>query len=106
LSDPSLEVRQATATSMGLIGNASAIEALVISLADEDDQMRHTVERALEQIDPAWMRSDAALNARRRLEALLSARPPADGLVILQALGKLPLPPANVQPQMDTDEPG
>jgi HEAT repeat protein len=102
LSDPSLEVRQATATSMGLIGNASAIEALVVSLADEDDHMRHTVERALAQIDPAWMHSDAALNARGRLEALLNARPPADGLVILQALGKLPLPPANVQPQMDT----
>lgn len=92
LSDPSLPVRQATATAMGLLGNPSAIEPLVVSLTDEDYQMRQTVERALVQIDPAWMQSDAALNARDRLECLLSVRPPSDTEIIQQVLGKLPPP--------------
>jgi HEAT repeat protein len=93
LADPKLEVRQATATALGLIGNPSAIESLVVSLADEDEQMRLVAERALEQIDPAWMHTDAAQNARSRLEALFSEREPSDGWVVELALGRLPPPP-------------
>jgi HEAT repeat protein len=96
LSDPNLQVRQATATTIGLVGNPSAIEALVVSLADQDVQMRHIAERALRQIDAAWMHSDAARNARGRLEALLSVSPPADRFVIEHVLAKLPPPAASV----------
>jgi len=93
LADPKLEVRQATATALGLIGNPSAIESLVVSLADEDEHMRLVAERALEQIDPDWMHSEGAQNARGRLEALLSVRA-ADGWVVELALGRLPPPEA------------
>ncbi len=40
LSDPSLQVRQATATAIGFMGHASAIEDFVVSLADRNNQMR------------------------------------------------------------------
>lgn len=92
LADPNLEVRQATATALGLIGNPSAIESLVVSLADEDEHMRLVAERALEQINPAWMHTEAAQNARPRLEALFSEREPSDGWVVELALGRLPPP--------------
>jgi len=95
LSDPSPQVRQAAATAMGLIGGPAAIEALVVSLTDEDDRMRQTVEGALQQIDPAWMQSEAAVNARGRLETLLSVRPASDRLLIEAVLGKLSLPTAS-----------
>jgi len=95
LADPKLEVRQATATALGLIGNPSAIESLVVSLADEDEHMRLVAERALEQIDPAWMHSAAAQNARGRLESMLSVRA-TDGWIVELALGRLP-PPATPQ---------
>jgi HEAT repeat protein len=87
-----LEVRQATATALGLIGNPSAIESLVVSLADEDEHMRLVAEHALEQINPAWMHTEEAQNARHRLEALFSEREPSDGWVVELALGRLPPP--------------
>lgn len=93
LDDPSLQVRQATAVALGQLGNASAIEALVVSLADEDEQMRLMAEQALDQIDKGWMDSNAARNARGRLEALMSTRPQEDGWIIDFALSRLP-PPA------------
>jgi HEAT repeat protein len=68
LTDPSLPVRQAAASALGCIGDHSAIEPLVAGLSDENDQMRQTVAAALEQIDPAWINSDAAFNAASRLE--------------------------------------
>jgi HEAT repeat protein len=52
LSDENVLVRQATAKALGLIGQASAIEPLLVSLRDEDEHVRYTVEQALEQIDP------------------------------------------------------
>jgi HEAT repeat protein len=106
LSDPSLEVRQATATAMGLIGNPCSIEALVVGLTDEDHQVRQTVERALQQIDPGWMHSDAALNARGQIEALLSVRPPSDTEMIQQVLGKLPPPTASVPDVLESPHAG
>jgi HEAT repeat protein len=96
LSDPSLQVRQAAADVIGAIGNASAIEALVVSLVDPDIQMRRTAERALRKLDPGWIRSEAARNARTRLEALLVVSAPADRGVIEHVLAKLPPPVANV----------
>jgi HEAT repeat protein len=92
LSDPDLQVRQATATALGLIGDASALEPLVVSLVDQDDHMRHTAERALREIDPAWMHSEAAQSARGQLEMLLSIRPPEERGVIEHVLSRLPAP--------------
>jgi HEAT repeat protein len=100
LADPKLEVRQATATALGLIGNPSAIESLVVSLADEDEHMRLVAEHALEQINPAWMHTEAAQNARGRLEALFSERGPSDGWVVELALGRLPPPPAGASDRL------
>jgi HEAT repeat protein len=90
LSDENVLVRQATAKAMGLIGQVSAIEGLVVSLADEDEHVRYAVEQALNQIDPAWVRSEGARNARGRLEGLLSTRQPAHRWVIQHVLSKLP----------------
>jgi HEAT repeat protein len=95
LADPKLEIRQATATALGLIGSPAAIESLVVSLADEDEHMRLVAERALEQINPGWMHTEAAQNARQRLEALFSTRSPSDGWVVELALGRLPPPGAS-----------
>jgi HEAT repeat protein len=55
LSDEIAVVRQATAQALGLIGHASAIEALAGSLDDENEQVRYAVEQSLAQIDPGWM---------------------------------------------------
>lgn len=96
VSDPNLQVRQATVTALGQLRNPTAIEVLVVGLADEDEHMRLMAEQALEQIDRAWMDSNAAQNARGRLEALLSTRPPDNAWIIELALGRLP-PPATEQ---------
>jgi hypothetical protein len=72
--------------------NSTALEDLAVSLADGDDQMRHTAECALEQIDPAWMHTDAALRARDRLESSLEGSPDSVKPLIEQALAKLPPP--------------
>ncbi len=92
LSDPNVHVREATAAAMRQIGGASAIEALIISLPDQDDRTRPVVEGALHHISPAWRRSEAALRARERLEALLDERPPSETGMIQQVLEQLPAP--------------
>ncbi len=92
LSDAKLAVRQAAANALAFIGNRSSLEDLIVSLADEDYHMRDTVERALQELDPAWLATEAALKARVRLEALLSASSPSAAAVIQQVLDRLPRP--------------
>ena len=85
LSDPVTEVRLATATTIGLIGNASAIEDLVVALVDDDIHVCNAAHQALLRIDPNWLLSDGASTARPRLESLLSSRPLSD----LERIGQL-----------------
>jgi HEAT repeat protein len=86
LSDPVTEVRLATATTIGLIGNAAAIEDLVLALADDDILVCNAAHQSLLQIDPNWLLSDGASAARPRLEALLATRPATDLERIAQLL--------------------
>jgi HEAT repeat protein len=51
LSDPDADVRQATATALGLIRHASAIEPLTRKLTDANQFVRQAVEKALEQLN-------------------------------------------------------
>jgi len=85
LSDPVTEVRLATAATIGLIGNAAAIEDLVVALVDEDIQVCNAAHQSLIQIDPNWLLSDGASAARPRLEGLLASRPASD----LERIGQL-----------------
>jgi HEAT repeat protein len=85
LTDPVAEVRLATATTIGLIGNTSAIEDLVVALVDDDIHVCNAAHQALLRIDPNWLLSDGACTARPRLEALLSSRPLSD----LERIGQL-----------------
>jgi len=73
LCDPSAQIRAATAVAMREIGHPSAIEALVMSLAGQDEQTRPAVERTLEHLNPAWRRSQVALRAPDQLCASMAA---------------------------------
>ena len=42
----------------------------MLALTDEEPAVRHAAAAALEEIDPRWVRSDAAQRAIPRLEAL------------------------------------
>jgi hypothetical protein len=70
LADSDSDVRLAAAQALGAIRNPEALEALVLLLADEERAVRHAAAAALEQIDPRWVRTDAARRAIPRLEAL------------------------------------
>jgi HEAT repeat protein len=70
LADSDSDVRLAAAQALGAIRNPEALEPLVLSLADEERAVRHAAAAALEQIDPRWVRTDAAQRAIPRLEAL------------------------------------
>ena len=64
LSDENALVRQTTATALGLIGQASALQALLGCRMDQDEHVRYAVEQALEQIDPGGsIRMDAEIAA-------------------------------------------
>ena len=78
LSDPIPEVREATATTIGLIGDAAAIEDLVVALTDDDARVCYAAQQSLNQLDPNWLLSEGAAAARPRLEAMLSIRPPSE----------------------------
>jgi HEAT repeat protein len=90
LSDSQVDVRQAAAAALGQIGNASSLESLIVTLTDEDPLVRQAAEQALSQIDSEWVRSEAARDARARLEQLVNDRPPEMRLIILQLLEILP----------------
>ena len=85
LSDPVTQVRLATAMTIGLIGNAAAIEGLVVALVDEDIHVCNAAHQSLLRIDPNWLLSDGASAARPRLEALVASRPASD----LERIGQL-----------------
>jgi len=70
LADSDSDVRLAAALALGAIRNPVALESLVLSLADEEPAVRHAAAAALEQIDPRWVRTEAAQRAMPRLEAL------------------------------------
>src|ERR1041385_3700706 len=52
LSDPVTDVRLAAATTIGVIGNASAIEDLVVALADDDIHVSNAAHQSLLRLDP------------------------------------------------------
>jgi len=70
LADSDSDVRRAAAQALGEIRSPVAIELLVLSLTDAEPAVRHAAAAALEQIDPRWVRTDAAQRAIPRLEAL------------------------------------
>lgn len=78
LSDSIVDIRQATATAIGFEGNVGAIEELVLSLMDEDADVRHAAHESLHRIDSNWLASDAARASRPRLEAMLNTCPQSD----------------------------
>jgi HEAT repeat protein len=86
LCDPVAEVREATATTIGLIGDAASIEDLVVALTDDDARVSRAAHQSLNQLDPNWLVSEGASAARPRLEALLAIRPPSDHEGIQQLL--------------------
>lgn len=89
LSDPVVNIREATANTVGFEGNTAAIEELVLALMDEDGQVRQTAHKSLAEIDPNWLASNGARAARPRLEALLSMCPEADLERLNQLLGSI-----------------
>ncbi len=70
LEDFKSDVRGATAEALGNLGNPKALEPLMLALADENRMVRAKAWVALRQIDPGWVRSEAALRARARLTEL------------------------------------
>ncbi len=70
LSDSDSDVRRAAAQALGAVRDPVALEPLVLSLADEEPAVRHAAAAALEEIDPRWVRTDAAKRAVPRLEVL------------------------------------
>lgn len=78
LSDSLATIREATAIAIGFEGNTAAIEDLVISLMDEDPEVRQAAHHSLALIDSNWLSSDGARAARPRLEGLLSMCPEQD----------------------------
>ena len=70
LADPDSDVRRAAALALGAMRNPVALEPLVVLLADEEPAVRHAAAAALEEIDPRWVRTDAAHRATPWLEAL------------------------------------
>ncbi len=63
-------VRAATCGTLGEMGAASAIPALVACLADPDKNVRAEATEALKRIDPKWPRNTAA---RKQIPTLLGA---------------------------------
>lgn len=70
LTDSDSDVRRAAAQALGQIHNLAAVEPLVLTLADPEPTVRHAAAAALEEINPRWVRSNAAQRAIPRLEAL------------------------------------
>jgi HEAT repeat protein len=89
LSDPVVQIREATANAVGFDGNTAAIEDLVVSLMDEDDGVRQAAHLSLAQIDTNWLCSEGAKAARSRLESLLSLCPESDLERLNQLLGAI-----------------
>jgi len=89
LSDPIVQIREATANAVGFDGNTAAIEDLIVSLMDEDGMVREAAHLSLAQIDPNWLYSEGAKAARPRLESLLSFCPEADLERLNQLLGSI-----------------
>jgi HEAT repeat protein len=89
LADSDSDVRIATAQALGAIGNPTALEPLVLSLTDEEPAVRQAVAAALEQIDPRWVRTDAAQRAMPRLELLLKDSRPWIAAAAQKVLDKL-----------------
>ena len=63
LNDKDTEVRQTIVGLLGRRGTASSIEHLIGALTDEHANIRTTAEKALQQIDPLWHRTEAAQRA-------------------------------------------
>ena len=70
LTDSDSDVRRAAALALGEARNQMALEPLILLLTDEEPAVRHAAAAALEQIDPRWVRTDAAQRVIPRLEAL------------------------------------
>jgi HEAT repeat protein len=70
LADSDSDVRRAAAAALGVVRSPVALEPLVLSLTDEEPAVRHAAAAALEEIDPRWVRTDAAQRAIPRLGAL------------------------------------
>jgi HEAT repeat protein len=70
LADSDSDVRRAAAQALGEVRSPLALEPLVLSLADGEPAVRHAAAAALEQIDPRWVRAEAAQRAIPQLEAL------------------------------------
>ncbi len=70
LADSDSDVRRAAAQALGAIRDPVALEPLILALADEEQAVRHAAAAALEEIDPRWVRTDAARRAIPLLEAL------------------------------------
>ena len=89
LADSDNDVRQYAAKALGVIGSRNAIEALVMSLIDEERAVRQAAEAALGQIDVHWTESEAAQRASWRLAATLEDRSPWVRSAVTQVLAKL-----------------
>ncbi len=73
LKDDSTDVRTAAAASLGRIGDARAIGALVLALKDDESEVRKTAGGALTQIDTRWAESDAARKLAPELRGALGS---------------------------------
>jgi HEAT repeat protein len=70
LADSDSDVRRAAVAALGMVRSPVALEPLVLSLTDEEPAVRQAAAAALEEIDPRWVRTDAAQRAIPRLGAL------------------------------------
>jgi HEAT repeat protein len=89
LGDPDSDVRRAAALALGEIRNPAAIKSLVLCLIDEEPAVRHAAAAALEQIDPRWIRTDAAKRAIPQIGALRTDPRPWIASVATKVFDKL-----------------
>jgi HEAT repeat protein len=91
LSDSVVNIREAAATAIGFDGNTGAIEDLIVTLMDDDAQVRQAAHQSLDRIDPNWTGSDGARAARPRLESMASTCQDSDQERLQQLLESIPL---------------
>jgi HEAT repeat protein len=74
LKDPDHDVREAVIEALGQIQHRSAIEHLVVALADAQSSVRAAAAGVLRKIDPDWEHSKAARRAIPALKSALSSK--------------------------------
>jgi len=89
LADQDNDVRQSAAQALGSLRHRPALEPLVLALADPEPAVRHAAAAALEDIDPRWVRTDAAQRAIPQLVELCAAPQPWIAAAAEQVLEKL-----------------